>query len=321
MSWVFGFGISKPCRAELAPASDKVSTAVWGNSYIPNVIFGFLQLGKETERAGQVCKKLRAHADEQYNRRDRIDLNFLFVTNAQESRCHEMTRGVYRKCKNLKTVAVPLSASGNRWLCSWYFPMFEELPKTVQTLDFSAAFPHEIHHLAEKLPELPGLTRLKTCSGLSNKDIDLVTQRLPGLQELHVQGMVDLEYLFRKCQPLKQLSVIRLSTCIEQDTFIRNSTEASLATVPECPSVRQMFVTMMSAKIDDRFVQFLLRKLPNLETLILNNCKMAEGQVFLESLLKGTDGRYRNFMSLDLDGPKLADAKARVKPAKPEGEK
>jgi hypothetical protein len=232
-----------------------------------------------------------------------------------------MTRGVLRTCKNLKTVLVPLSASGNRWYSSWYFPIFEELPKTVQSLDFSPALPHELHYLAEKLPVLPALTRLKTSSGLSNKDIDLVTQRLPGLQELHVQGMVDLEYLFRKCQPLKQLSAISLTTCIEQDTFIRNSTEETLATVPECPSVRQMFVTMMSAKIDDRFVQFLLRNLPNLESLIFNNCRMSEGQPFLESLLKGTDGKVRNFMSLDLDGRKLADAKAAVKPAKQPGEK
>src|SRR5437899_183409 len=152
MSWGFAFGISKPCQTELAQASPKLSAAVWGNSYIPNVIFDFLQLGKESARAGQVCKKLKAHADEQYNRRDRIDLNFLFVTNAQESPCGQMTRGILGRCKNLKTVAVPQSNLGNRWYCSWYFPMFEQLPKTVQNLDFSPAFPHEIHHLAEKLP-------------------------------------------------------------------------------------------------------------------------------------------------------------------------
>jgi hypothetical protein len=282
--------------SEKVGCSDKLRDQVWGNTYLPDRIFSYLELGKENGRAAQVCKRWKVETERQYERHDHLNLNWLFTTYASDGRCGQVSVRVLQTCKNLKSLTLPcaiinqpgplstyrgalLNRAGpvSTYRCIRYLPIFQYLyyHKQLETLDLSPSHPYRFDQLVYfetmSFTAVPSLKRLITTGELTHWSIDQITRKFPGLEELQVNGAVDLEHLLTQFASMKALSTLLIRNNQPTGFLPASSTADSLAAIPENLSLRRVSVCHNSlSRYDSRLMKLLVVKMPNLESLVVS---------------------------------------------------
>ncbi len=300
--------------ASEVPASNRLRDLVWGNTFLPDRIFSYLELGRENGRASQVCKRWRVEVPAWYEKHPHLNLNWLFTTYASDGRCGQVSVRVLQQCKNLKSLTLPCAiinkpgplsahrgallnrpAPVSTYRGMRYLPIFQYLyyQTELETLDLSRSYPYRFDQLVYfetmTFTSVPSLKRLITTGELTHWSIDQIARKFPGLEELQVNGAVDLEHLFTKFVSMKALSTLLIHNKQRTGFLPASATADSLAAIPENLALRRVSICHESAsRYDSKLMKLLVMKMPNLDSLEVRSTSF-EMDPMLDAIFAGAD--------------------------------